>query len=142
MTLKHILSVKSFKQKIIFCFFALMLMLNSVTYCQRDWGRGYEDEEDDPMTLKEVGHMLLAGACIAGLGFLLSMLSFTESLGKIIMGIGAFLGIGCVVIYLLQQLFALLAVVVSVGVKLALAGLAVYVVFAILAGIYNWLTGK
>ena len=142
MTLKHILSVKSFKQKIIFCFFALMLMLNSVTYCQRDWGRGYEDEEDDPMTLKEVGHMLLAGACIAGLGFLLSLVSFTASLGKIIMGIGAFLGIGCVVIYLLQQLFALLAVVVSVGVKLALAGFAVYVVFAILAGIYNWLTGK
>lgn len=140
MTSNYKIAVTSFTIKICTMVFLFMLALNSVSYCQIDGDGEYEG--DEPMTLEVVGHMLLAGACIAGVGFLVSLLSFTETLGKLIMGIGGFIGIGSAVVFLIQRLIALLALVLDVGIKLFLFGIAVLAIISIINSIYRWLTGK
>jgi hypothetical protein len=133
------IAITSFTIKICSMVFILVLGLNPVSYAQIEGDRGYE--EDEPITLERVSHMLLVGTCIAGVGFLVSQLNFTETFGKIIIGIGGFIGIGGVILYLIQQLLALLSVVLNVGIKIFLFGCAVFVVISVVGGIYRWFTG-
>jgi hypothetical protein len=107
-----------------------------------DRGYGYEDEDDEPMTMERVEDGLIIGAILAGVGFLFTLIPFTNTLGKVFIGIGAFVGIGGLVIYILERLFYLLGLALNLGFKLAIIGIAIYLAFSIVKYLYDLVFGK
>ena len=62
------------------------------------------------------------------------------SLGKVIVGLGAILGVGSLVGYLFEILTIILSTVLSLALKVVVVIVAVMFVIWILKGIYDWLT--
>ena len=118
----------------------ISLFIISISYGQVDRGGGYEDNE--PMTIDTVWGNLLMGGCFAVIGFLLMLLKSTEGLGKVLIGIGAFIGIGAVILYIIEKLMMGVSMVLSVAFKFVLALVIIYIVVSIFRGIFNLLTGK
>jgi hypothetical protein len=123
--------------------FALLLIISKVAYCQMDRGGDmYWDDEDDEWTLERVGFDLAAGTVLAVIGYLIMQIKAVKTLGQILIGIGAFLGIGAVLLYLLQIIGMILSAVFSFALKAALVVGAIVVVFWILKSIYGWISGN
>jgi hypothetical protein len=121
-------------------FFALCNFAHSQYY---DRGRpsDFEDEEEI-ITLSEVGFSLMAGAILAFLGNLLKQIKAIEGLGNLLIILGAILGVGSLLIFLLQIVELILTTVVGFAIKAALVIGIIIVVFWILRSIYEWLTGN
>jgi hypothetical protein len=124
------------------CLFFFAFLSPSICLAQMDRGYGYEDEDDEPMTMERVEDGLIMGAILAGVGFLFTLIPFTNTLGKVFIGIGAFVGIGGLVIYILERLFYLLGLALNLGFKLAIIGIAIYLAFSIVKYLYELVFGK
>lgn len=122
-----------------FIFFILFILVK-VAFCQH----GYEDYDDDDenLTLAEVGSSLLIGGALALAGFLIMQIKAINSLGKIILGIGIIVGGIAVVSYLLQIIAIVLSAVFSFAFKLAIIIGIVIVVIVIIKAIYDWIVGN
>ena len=123
------------------CLFFFAFLSPSLCFAQMDRGDGY-DEDDEPMTIQRVEDGLIMGAILAGAGFLFTLIPFTKTFGKVFIGIGAFVGIGGLVIYILERLFYLLGLALNLGFKLAIIGIAIYLAFSIVKYLYDLIFGK
>lgn len=123
-----------------FIFFILFILVK-VAFCQHGY-EDYDDDDDEKWTLAEVGSSLLLGGALALAGFLLMQIKAINSLGKIILGIGIFVGGIAVVFYLLQIIAIVLSAVFSFAFKLAIIIGIVLVVIVIIKAIYDWIIGN
>ena len=121
----------------------LFLFAAQFAYCQYDHG-SYNDDIDDEekYTIASVGYSLISGGVIAIIGFLIMQIKILNTIGKIILGIGALLGIGTLFIYLLQKIELLLSVAFSLAWKLAIIIGVVIVIGIIIRSIYDWIWGN
>ena len=122
-------------------FLFIFFLFLKVAYSQ--WDRGgslsYEDEEES-MTLKEVGFSLATGAVLAVVGYLLMQIKPVSGLGKFAIGLGAIIGLGSLVIYILQILSIILAATLSFAFKVGIVIGVIVIAVWILKGIYEWIT--
>lgn len=118
--------------------FFILIILAKLAYSQYD--RGYVDdyEDDDQMSISDVGMMLVVGAAFAIVGYILMQIKSVSGLGKAILGFGAFIGIGSVVVYLLNIIGKILAATLSFAFKAVIVIGIIVFVFYILKSIYDW----
>jgi hypothetical protein len=65
-----------------------------------------------------------------------------NGLGKIILGIGAFIGLGTLLMYLLQVIGKILSAAFGLAWKIAIVVIVILVVYAIIKTLYDWITGN
>jgi hypothetical protein len=120
--------------------FLLVAFLSPVNSYAKKHNKHYDD--DELITIETVVVDIIFGAIVAGIGFVLKELRLSESIGEVLIGIGAFIGIGVLVVYLLQLLFILIGIMLNIGLFIAIIGLAIFLSSIIVKYIYNLLTGK
>jgi hypothetical protein len=124
----------------------LLFTIVKVALCQYDsydrGGSAAYDDDEEKMTLADVGGSLLMGGVLAVAGFLIMQIKATNTFGKILLGIGAIVGGGAVVIYLLQVIGMILSAAFSLAYKLAIIVGVVLLAGWIIKGIYNWISGN
>ena len=114
-----------------------------LAYSQYDSGGSADfDDDEEKITLAGVGVSLLMGGIVALAGFLIMQIKATNTFGKILLGIGAIVGGGAVVIYLLQVIGMILSAAFSLAYKLAIIVGVVLLAGWIIKGIYNWISGN
>lgn len=126
------------KRSISFMFVFFLVL--KVAYSQWDRGGslGYDDDEES-MTLRDVGFTLAGGAVLAVVGYLLMQIKSISGLGKFLVGFGAILGVGNLILYLLQILSIVLTATISIAFKVAVVIGAIVLAIWILKGIYEWI---
>jgi hypothetical protein len=123
--------------------FFILFILFKVAFCQHDYGDSGDWEDDDEnLTLAEVGSSLLIGGSFAIVGFLIMQIKVMNSLGKILLGIGAFVGGIAVVLYLLQIIAIILSAAFNLALKLAIIVGVILLAVWIIKGIYDWISGN
>ena len=128
------------KKSVIFLIFFLVIKL---AYSQYDRGGSADfDDDEEKMTLAGVGISLLIGGICALVGFLIMQIKAINTLGKILVGIGAIVGGFAVLQYLLQIIAMILSAALSLAYKLAIIVGVVLLAGLIIKGIYNWVTGN
>lgn len=126
-----------------FSIFLLFLLLTKTVFSQYDKGGSLEwDDDEDKWTLARVGFDLAGGAVLAVIGYLVMQFKATNTFGRILVGIGAFLGGGAVVIYLLQVIGMILSAAFSLAYKLAIVVGVILLAVWIIKGVYDWITGN
>lgn len=121
----------------------MLLVLCNLTYSQYyDRGRPSDIEDEEIVTLSEVGFSLMAGSILAFVGYLIRQIKAIEGLGNLLIILGAILGGGSLLIFILQIVELILTTVVSFAIKAALVIGIIIVIFWLLRGIYEWLTGN
>jgi hypothetical protein len=123
-----------------FIFFILFILVK-VAFCQHGY-EDYDDDDDEKWTLAEVGSSLLIGGVSALAGFLIMQIKVMNSLGKIILGIGIFVGGIAVVFYLMQIIAMILSAAFNFALKLAIIVGVVLLAGWIIKGIYDWIVGN
>jgi len=124
---------------ILIMLFALCNLAYSQDY---EGGRPSDIEDEEIITLTEVGYSLISGVILAFIGFLIKQIKSIEGLGNLFIIIGAILGGGTLLLYILQIVEIILTTVVGFAIKAALVIGIIIVVFWILRSIYEWLTGN
>lgn len=121
----------------------MLLILCNLAYSQYyDRGRPSDIEDEEIVTLSEVGFSLIAGAIIAFAGYLLKQIKAIEGLGNLLIILGAILGGGSLLIFILQIVEMILTTVVSFAIKAVFVIGIIIAAFWILSGIYEWITGN
>ena len=120
----------------------LITFLAYVILIHAQWDRGgsIDYDDDEAWTLQRVGFDIAAGAVLAVVGYLLMQIKSISGLGKFLVGVGAFLGIGSIIIYLFQIIGMILSATLSFAIKAGIVIGAILLVLWILKGIYEWLT--
>ena len=118
----------------------VFLFIVKLVHAQWDRGGSMDYDDDETWTIQRVGFDLAAGAVIAAVGYLLMQIKSISGLGKFLVGVGAFLGIGAVIMYLLQIIGMILSATLSFAIKASIVIGAILLVLWILRGIYEWLT--
>ncbi len=124
--------------------FLLLLFIFAAQFAYSQYDHGsYNDDIDDEekYTIASVGYSLISGGVIAIIGFLIMQIKVLNTFGKIILGIGALLGLGTLLIYLLQKIEFLLSAAFSLAWKLAIIIGVVIVIGIIIRSIYDWICG-
>jgi hypothetical protein len=121
----------------------MLLIFSNLAYSQYyDRGRPSDIEDEEIVTLSEVGFSLMAGAILAFVGYLLKQIKAIEGLGNLLIILGAILGGGSLLIFILQIVEMILTTVVSFAIKAALVIGIIIIAFWLLRSIYEWLTGN
>jgi hypothetical protein len=117
----------------------VFLFIVKLVHAQWDRGGSIDYDDDEAWTIQRVGFDLAAGAVIAAVGYILMQIKSISGLGKFLVGVGAFLGIGAVIIYLLQIIGMILSATLSFAIKAGIVIGAILLVLWILRGIYEWI---
>lgn len=121
----------------------MLLIFSNLAYSQYyDRGRPSDIEDEEIVTLSEVGFSLMASAILAFVGYLLKQIKAIEGLGNLLIILGAILGGGSLLIFILQIVEMILTTVVSFAIKAALVIGIIIIAFWLLRSIYEWLTGN
>lgn len=121
----------------------MLLIFSNLAYSQYyDRGRPSDIEDEEIVTLSEVGFSLMVGAILAFVGYLLKQIKAIEGLGNLLIILGAILGGGSLLIFILQIVEMILTTVVSFAIKAALVIGIIIIAFWLLRSIYEWLTGN
>jgi hypothetical protein len=121
----------------------VLFFSTQLVYCQYDSGAYNDDiDDDEKYTIATVGFSLISGGIIAIIGFLVMQIKPLNTFGKIILGIGAFLGLGTLLMYILQIIQMLLSAAFNLAWKIAIVIAIIFVIWVIIRSIYDWICGN
>ena len=123
--------------------FLFIILLVQIMYGQDDYGRAYDNiEDEEKYTFATVGYSLISSGVLAIIGFLIMQIKPLNTFGKIILGIGAFIGLGTLVVYILQKIEMLLSAAFSLAWKIVIVIAIIFFIWLIIRSIYDWICGN
>jgi hypothetical protein len=123
-------------KKLVSLSFALFILIN-LAYSQYDRGRSYDYEDGESLSLQSVGLAILFGAVFAVVGYVLMQIKALSGFGKLLVGIGAFVGIGTVALFIISFVLKIVAAAVSIGLKIAVIVGGLFLVGYAIRSIYD-----
>lgn len=126
-----------FSKKLIYIIFLILLISKGAVAQNDHYGRPNDIEDEEIITLGEVGFSILIGLILVFVGYFLKSIKMTEGLGKIVNVFGYIIAIGSLVMYVLQIATLVLTTVISIGIKIALVIGGVYLAYCILKYLFN-----